>query len=232
MPMIEWTPKNARFMNLSLPVVGLLIGAIGFYIFNLLKLSGLGTNISAVFLTLFFLAITGGIHFDGLMDAADGYFSRKDMATRLIIMSDSGVGAFAVITAIFQLLLRFGIFSQILIKPDFNALIFIFIPILSRIFVAFMKCCFPKAKKESLSDLYNSKSALNLWVLSLIFLLTCFLLCYFVNIQSILIVSGLALFCSFFYFSTKKHFGGITGDLLGAFSELSESFMWLIAIFL
>ncbi len=229
--MINWTPKNARFMNISLPIVGLIIGVIGYYLFNIVKYLNFGVNLSAVIMVMYFLFITGGLHFDGLLDASDGYFSRKDIPTRLKIMSDSGVGAFAVITAVCQILIRFGLFSQIFINRDFNPIMIIFIPIVSRILVAYMKCTFPQAKKESLSNMYNSNSAFNIWILALFFSVTLYLLWHFAGYMGTLIALAGVLYCVFYYFSTKKHFGGITGDLLGAFTELGETLMWFVAIF-
>jgi len=82
--------RIARF----LPVVGLVVG---------LALAGLHTllgahvpaSIAALLVVLAWLGITGGLHFDGLLDTADGWAAPPER--RLAAMADSGVGAYAVI---------------------------------------------------------------------------------------------------------------------------------------
>jgi adenosylcobinamide-GDP ribazoletransferase len=54
------------------------------------------------------LAVTGMLHFDGLVDSADGLLPPLDRARRLEVMATPGVGAFGVAVAGAVLLLRYG----------------------------------------------------------------------------------------------------------------------------
>ncbi len=81
------------------PLVGLLIGLM------LIGIDGMLSYLwppivvnSALFVSL--VAITGGLHLDGLMDTCDGIFSGRDRDRTLEIMRDSRVGAFGVLGAV------------------------------------------------------------------------------------------------------------------------------------
>jgi adenosylcobinamide-GDP ribazoletransferase len=52
------------------------------------------------------LALTGALHFDGLLDSADGLLPHLPPARRLAVMADPHAGAFAVATGTTTLLLR------------------------------------------------------------------------------------------------------------------------------
>ncbi len=54
------------------------------------------------------VALTGGLHLDGLMDAADGLLGGRTPEHRLEIMRDERVGAFGVLAAVLVLLLKFA----------------------------------------------------------------------------------------------------------------------------
>ncbi len=77
-----------------LPVAGLAIGVLlsaAAYLLALLKCPSL---LSGVLMTILWLAATGGMHFEGLMDTFDGICSLTSRERMLQIMSDSRVGNF------------------------------------------------------------------------------------------------------------------------------------------
>jgi adenosylcobinamide-GDP ribazoletransferase len=57
--------------------------------------------------------LTGGMHLDGLMDAADGLFGGATPARRLEIMRDSRVGAYGVAAAALVLLIQFAALASV-----------------------------------------------------------------------------------------------------------------------
>ncbi len=63
------------------------------------------------------VAITGGLHLDGAIDAADG-LAVPDASRRLTVMSESTVGAFGVINAVILLLLKTAMLTAILTSLD------------------------------------------------------------------------------------------------------------------
>ncbi|HET6875721.1 MAG TPA: adenosylcobinamide-GDP ribazoletransferase [Acidimicrobiales bacterium] len=62
------------------------------------------------------LALTGLLHFDGVVDTADGLLPPMDRSRRLEVMSKPDAGAFGVVVAAVMLLLRWTALSAV--KPD------------------------------------------------------------------------------------------------------------------
>ena len=59
------------------------------------------------------LALTGMLHLDGLVDAADGLLPHLDRDRRLEVMADPAAGAFGVGAAVTLLLLRFAVLASL-----------------------------------------------------------------------------------------------------------------------
>jgi len=59
------------------------------------------------------LAVTGMLHFDGLVDAADGLLPHMDRRRRLEVMREPTVGAFGVVTAAAVILLRWAALASL-----------------------------------------------------------------------------------------------------------------------
>ncbi|MBS1995749.1 MAG: adenosylcobinamide-GDP ribazoletransferase, partial [Cyanobacteria bacterium SZAS LIN-2] len=92
-----------------LPTVGALIGLPLCVMALLLGLGESTANkslLNAVILAIAWLVITGGLHFDGLMDTADGIFSHRSKERMLEIMQDSRVGNFGAISGICTFVLK------------------------------------------------------------------------------------------------------------------------------
>jgi adenosylcobinamide-GDP ribazoletransferase len=81
------------------PLVGLLIGAILGLIDFFLLILGIPIFTRSTLVIVSGIALTGGLHLDGVMDTADG-LAVTDPQRRLTVMSDSVTGAFGVMAAI------------------------------------------------------------------------------------------------------------------------------------
>jgi adenosylcobinamide-GDP ribazoletransferase len=89
------------------PVVGALIGlALGgvWWLAN----QAWGSQVAAALVVVADLGMTGMLHFDGLMDSADGLLPPLDNGRRLEVMSDPRVGAFGVAAGAAVLLVRWA----------------------------------------------------------------------------------------------------------------------------
>ena len=86
------------------PVVGLLLGAALFAVLSL----PLPVLPRAALALAAWVALTGGLHEDGLMDCADAAFAVAGRERRLEILKDPRAGAHAVSAAVLLLLLRFA----------------------------------------------------------------------------------------------------------------------------
>jgi adenosylcobinamide-GDP ribazoletransferase len=90
----------------AFPLVGAGIGAVAALAFFAAQLIGLGVWPAALLSVLSGLALTGGLHEDGLADTADGFFGGHGREAKLAIMRDSRLGAFGVLAIVLSVLLR------------------------------------------------------------------------------------------------------------------------------
>ena len=104
-PRTDWTKEHMRYVMCFFPLVGTVLGALFLVLWKICELLGLGTALTAVLLTLLPVAVTGGIHMDGLMDTMDALSSWQPMEKKLEIMKDSRAGAYAVLSCGCYLLL-------------------------------------------------------------------------------------------------------------------------------
>jgi adenosylcobinamide-GDP ribazoletransferase len=87
------------------PCIGLLIGGLLGLLDTGLQLLGLPVLTRSVVVVAVWIALTGGLHLDGAMDAADG-LAVGDRTRRLEVMKDSSTGAFGAMTAVIIVLFK------------------------------------------------------------------------------------------------------------------------------
>lgn len=92
------------------PLAGLVIGLLSAAAAWLAGL-GFGEPVGVVAAMVVNVAVTGGLHLDGLMDTADGIMSHRSRERMLEIMHDSRIGAMAVIAVLMVVLLRFALLA-------------------------------------------------------------------------------------------------------------------------
>jgi len=231
-PRVDWTPPRLRFFPLALPLVGVVVGLMGAGLFWLLSVWRVSDVLRAVLMTLFYLGITGGLHMDGLMDTCDAVFSRRDRKTRLEILSDTHVGAFAVMGCVAVLLLKAGIFSELFgsarTRVNFHLFPLILIPVYSRLGLGVL-LFLPFAREDGLARTLGSARVPGDRRVLIV-------LCALLSLPFLFPFTGgrffavpLAWALSLFAWGRccRGIFGGVTGDLLGAFVELSETLMLL-----
>jgi adenosylcobinamide-GDP ribazoletransferase len=118
-------PETDLFSGLSvyIPGVGVLIGLV------LSGLTGFLTHIQTpdflrgALIAVAWLALTNGLHFDGLMDTADGIFSHRDKERAIEIMSDPRVGNFAVMVGLCVFLIKASCLAALPISNLYTVLI-------------------------------------------------------------------------------------------------------------
>ena len=93
-PQMNWEKQTMRWALGFLPLIGVLIGAIEWFWFAFCTYFGANGVFYAVIAALIPLAVSGGIHLDGLCDTCDALCSFGDREKRLAILKDPHVGAF------------------------------------------------------------------------------------------------------------------------------------------
>jgi len=205
------------------PLVGLLLGSGLFGVNALLAKASLNSFLINTILVSLLVIITGGLHLDGLADTADAFFSRKDKIRMLEIMRDSSLGVMGVLSLIIIILMKLAVLSSL--DSGIKAGILILMCVLSRYALVLAVFLFPSARAEGKAKVFIDS------VDKKIFFVACsqsvifsFILAGFQG----LIVFGLVTLLTFIlgrYIIRKIN--GITGDTLGAISELTEVFVLL-----
>ena len=206
------------------PVVGLLIGtcmvvlARGFvFLFP--------QPVAAVLAVIILLAISGGLHMDGLSDTADGFFSSRSREQVLEIMQDSRAGAMGVIAIVFVLALKIAALATMPLERMGWAVFLM--PIAGRAALLVFMSLLPYARPEGgLATLFYSQSSKvgAIWgtvLLCLAGLLTSGRLGLIAGALTMVFIFLFARYC-------RRKIGGATGDTLGAGCELAESMIALV----
>jgi len=101
LPRLTYQPDTLARAAKFFPLVGLAIGAGAAGIYRLLS-PHLPAVIVALLIVLFSTLITGGLHEDGLADAADAFGGGWSREQTLAIMKDSRIGSFGALAIVFS----------------------------------------------------------------------------------------------------------------------------------
>lgn len=217
---VEWNERTARAAVLSFPFVGAIIGL--FLVAIHVVLSDHISSLVLSFLLLFSsIFLSGGLHADGWMDCSDAYFSYRDQQRRLEIMSDPRVGAFAVLSLFFLLGFRFVFMFETIAHLSLFSLFCL--PFLSRLGMTLLLLTAPLAKQTGMAAAFRQYVDHRYVPIIVMYGLIAFL-----SRETLVLFLALMLFYVAARAFAVKQFGGITGDVLGAFIEGSETFLWLI----
>lgn len=223
MPMADWNKENMKYMLCFFPFVGTVIGALSLIVDLAAVRLGLGVNFIAMVMVLIPVAVTGGIHVDGLLDTSDALSSWQERERRLQILKDSHAGAFAIITACVYFLAWFGAYSEVAF--DFTAMKLMAVGfMISRSLSGIGVVCFPKAtEKGTVSEF--SKKAENKTVRNVLigYMIVLFLILLWISpLKGVCVLIGALLIFLWYYRMAMKFFGGTTGDLSGCFLCVCE----------
>jgi adenosylcobinamide-GDP ribazoletransferase len=201
-------------------------------------------------LVLVILTITnGGFHLDGLADTFDAMAvkasgdKKADRGKRLSVMKDSTTGAIGVIAVVVAILLKYLLIKNLLLYPSYIPLYsFLFLmPVFSKWVMIPGMFHGISARQDGLGKIFiNDTGIITVIFSSFSVILFCILTLSFYPDKTYFhktIVLFPALFAVLYVFSfmsvkfCRKRFGGITGDNLGAISEISEIlFLMLISL--
>lgn len=219
--------ENFRRGAIFFPVIGLFIGSLQWIIYYFSS-KVFNSNITAVFVMIVPLIVTGGLHVDGLGDTCDGFFAFKGGKDRIIeIMKDSTNGTFATMAIVFDMIIKYVLINTVIDKNI--PLIIIAAPIISRLTVVFIAFIGKNAKKTGSGNIFIGNIDLKRMITAVI--LTIIFTVKLVGIKelSILIAAAITLSLLFNKFCESK-IDGHTGDTLGANNELVEILVMLVFV--
>jgi adenosylcobinamide-GDP ribazoletransferase len=203
-------------------------------------------DLVAAFILLVLVLSNGGFHLDGLADTFDAMALKSqgdreaDKRKRLSMMKTGTIGPAGTAAMVFSLALKY-----LALKNLANLLPFTYIsslilmPVLSKWAMVVSMFHGKPARNDGLGKIFIGKVGRKELIVSMTELLMLFLLMgsifsfYAPVHQYVLCASSLAvvyLFCRIVIVFFQKRFGGLTGDTLGAISEVTELIFLLMVI--
>lgn len=221
------------------PLVGLALGGILALMDFLWSRLMAGPNPllpSALALTAYAL-LTGGMHHDGLLDAADAFWGRRSAEERLRVMKDSRAGALGVTALILVLLLELAALTSIPASREAGkgslrwATILVF-PTLGRWAMSYLCYRFPYARSEGTGAAMVGRVGKSRFLLSTLLTLSALSAAFTWVYRARLLIPALML-CTLCLAEILGEFfsrslGGLTGDTVGAAGMLCEAFLLLL----
>jgi adenosylcobinamide-GDP ribazoletransferase len=213
---VDANRENISKGTLFFPFIGMLIGLLSGTVTYFLSFVNL--DIAALAGVFTIIAVTGGLHVDGLSDTADGFFSSRSRERILEIMKDSRVGTFGVIAIVFDILFKYALLKNFHPKMALIALI------LScgngRTATAMLLTIGKSARENGLGKMFTNRDSRNYLVIgSIIYIAAGLLIAKYTFIVSLLVAIAFALvFMRYSY----KVIDGLTGDVYGATCEMCE----------
>jgi adenosylcobinamide-GDP ribazoletransferase len=218
--------KEAKHMTGALvwfPVAGLLLGALlhGFTIILCLAFPRDWPELVALLVLVAGVLLTHGLHMDGLADCADGLCGTRDRMKALEVMKDSRIGAFGVIAVVAVMLAKWICLVRLVDSCETQWLVVAYV--ISRLMQVDLASSHPYARITGTGEPFVAGArSIHMGSASIVAILILFGACGFNGLWIVALLLGwgvsrtLGLWC-------RRRIGGVTGDVLGAGSELIET---------
>lgn len=229
MPRTEWNREAMKYSMCFFPLVGAVIGALLLLWDRAAGWLGCHGLLYGTGLVLIPVAVTGGIHLDGLLDTADAISSYKTREERLEILKDSHAGAFAIIAGISYFLLYVGVGSEAS-SESIRILAVGFV--LSRALSGLAIVSFRMAKNTGLAATFSDMALkTRVRAVMLLYVLCCGALMVYLNpLLGAAGLLGAGGAFAYYRWMSYRIFGGTTGDLAGFFLQTCELAMAVCVI--
>jgi len=196
------------------PLAGYAVGGVVALVWLLTTWLHLPSGVGAALGVAAWLTVTGMLHFDGLVDAADALFVMKSPAERLKILGDVHVGAFGLASGVTALLIRFSLLQAL---P--TAWPLLVAPVAARLAVLVPMNRYPAARQESL----GARSREGWWPVACLVAVPA-LLVPLPGVLTALLGFAAALLATLGVaaFAARRLGGGLNGDVYGSCIEVAE----------
>ncbi len=209
-----WDEACRKQMLATLPVLGLLMGALWYGLAGVLLWLCIPQMLLAAVLTVYPFFVSGFMHLDGYMDCCDAIFSRAPLQKKKQILKDSRVGAFAVIWLAVLFLLLFAAMCGIAASGGEHMEFLIITPVISR---AAGSCCILAGRRLDVSQYENlEKGGAKQIIFIVIFTVLISAACIAVTGISVLAPAVLCAAAGMLAcFRASRSLGGVNGDIAG-----------------
>lgn len=222
-PKSAWTDFGSTHALAAFPLVGLAEGFLMTAWGHVANLLGVPATIVAAVLVALPVAVTGGIHLDGLCDTSDALASWAPRERKLEIMHDPRAGAFGVIGVVVYLIMQFSLFTALpLTAGAFLALLcsLVFSRALSGLAVE----CWPAARADGMAaglSPAKKRAAIVVPLCAFAAASAAGMVACAQAVGALMAVAGL-LALAWYRHVALSRFGGVTGDLAGWFLQWAE----------
>ena len=203
------------------PIVGLIIGGL-LSIFDHVALSFWPPPVTAVLDVVLLAVITAALHIDGLGDTADGLMGHRSREKALVIMKDSRIGVMGLVAIVCALAVKWG---GIMHLNDHRMLLLLLVPAYSRSAMIFGIRFLEYGRPDGGTgyDLFDEPLKLSAfqWILIPV------ILSIFLGWKGLWLNISFAFISALIILYYRKRMGCITGDMLGAITEVTESLLFL-----
>ena len=173
------------------------------------------------------VVITGSMHLDALADTTDAVASGKDREGKLRVMKDTSVGAMGVVSICLVILLKYVMILALPPSLKNNALLLM--PVMGRwaqVMLAYSSeyagltrgLGFPFTEQVTVMTLTIASTVAGVIAIALFM------------VQGMLVAAGVVVFMLVYSSFFKRTCGGVTGDILGAATEITEVLVLLLLL--
>lgn len=208
-----------------IPLVGLLLGIL-LALFDLVAIRLWSQPVASLLDVIFLAIMTGALHLDGLGDTADGLYGQRPKEKALAIMKDSRLGTMGLVAILFGLSTKWAGISGL--DAD-RSLLLVIIPAYSRstMLFGFRFLDYGRSGGGTGFDFFKEKPGLSaFWGMILAVVGSGMLGWKAVGLNLIFVAITTAIL---WYYNRRM--GCITGDMLGAMTEITESALFLLISF-
>ncbi len=214
----QFDERKIAYSIMFFPIIGLLLGLVlSGAIFASLWLHLEQIPVS-IFVVILLVALTGGIHLDGLADTADALLSRRDKDEMLRIMRDAHIGAMGALSLICVLLLKIALIYSLAFSVKIISILLMCM--LSRWAMVLAMYLFPYARQEGKAKFFIQGTSLKILALSTIGTLALVFIIW--QLKGIVLMAAIAVATYLAGRFIQSKINGITGDTIGAINEMTE----------
>lgn len=209
------------------PLVGLAVGGLVAIVDLAAWKAGLPWSLRTVLAVAMLAVLSGGLHLDGLADTADGFFSSRTPDRILEIMRDSRIGTMGVLALALVLGLKAAVIAE-LAPGSARMGALLLAPVFGRALQVAGLAWMPYARPEGgLASVFLPHRSIYVGIITCVVppMLAGLMLGWTVALA---LIAAVSLLVAWWARACRKTIGGMTGDTLGALSELGESLVLIV----
>lgn len=217
-PSVPFDGEDVARASMFFPAVGCVLALMQWALLSLLASVGVPAILQALAATVLLMLLGGGLHQDGLADMADGFGGAFERDKVLLIMRDSTIGTYGALALLLSLATRVSA-MVLLITHDAVLIGLLTAAAVSRCSIV-LGWRLPYARDEGTGKSVTQLTGPAEVTGAVLFACVVALLCLGAHAIWVFVMAGLV-FVVMGWICHRK-IGGVTGDTLGATTEVSE----------